>query len=318
MLNLKSAVLAAAIALISAPAFAHASFETNEAVIGKAYKGVLRIPHGCGVQATHTVQVDLPSELVAVKPMPKAGWVLETKIGPYASAFNNHGKEMREGVRQIIWSQGNLADEHYDEFVFSGIVAPDSKAGLIHVPVTQRCANGEQSWTEIPTAGQNVHELKSPAPSIRLIQLAQAQSDTSWKIGDITITAPWTRATPKSAPVAGGFVKITNNGQESDWLTGGTFTGAGRVEVHEMATVDGVMRMRQLGSGLEIKPGQTIELKPGGFHLMFMELKQPTVEGKPVRGALTFRKAGTVEIDFTVAPIGAPAPGTSSGHQHHH
>ncbi len=318
MFTLKSAALAAVIALASAPAFAHATFETSEAIIGKAYKGVLRIPHGCGTQATHTVQLNLPTELVAVKPMPKAGWMLETKVGPYASAFNNHGKEMREGVRQIIWSQGNLADDHYDEFVFAGMIAPDAKAGSIYVPVTQRCANGEQAWTEIPAIGQNAHELKSPAPSIKLVQLAQAQSDTSWKIGDITITAPWTRATPKSAPVAGGFLKVTNNGKESDWLTGGSFTGAGRVEVHEMATIDGVMRMRQLGHGLEIKPGETVELKPGGFHLMFMELKQPTVEGKPVRGALTFRKAGTLEIDYTVAPIGAPAPGNSGGHHHRH
>jgi copper(I)-binding protein len=158
---------------------------------------------------------------------------------------------------------------------------------------------------------------QSFAPSIRLVQLAQAQSETSWRVGSMTITAAWTRATPRSAPVAGGFLKVTNHGNESDWLIGGSFTGAGRVEVHEMATDNGVMRMRQLSSGLEIKPGQTVELKPGGYHLMFMELKQPTVEGAPVRGALTFRKAGTVEIEYSVAPIGAPAPTSSGGHYHH-
>ena len=148
-------------------------------------------------------------------------------------------------------------------------------------------------------------------------QRTGAKITTQNQVTSLTITAPWTRATPKSAPVAGGFVKITNTGSESDWLIGGSFTGAGRVEVHEMATDNGVMRMRQLANGLEIKPGQTVELKPGGFHLMFMELKQPTVEGKPIRGTLTFRKAGSVEIDFAVAPIGGPAPASGGGHHHH-
>ena len=317
MFTTKSAALSAALILAATQSFAHATLETREAIIGASYKGILRIPHGCDKQATNTVQIDLPVEIVAVKPMPKVGWTLETKIGPYATAFNNHGKEMREGVRSIIWSGGTLPDEHYDEFVFLGTISPDAKSGQLYVPVTQRCATGEQAWTEVPAAGQSAHQLSFPAPSIRLIQLAQAQGATSWQVGAMTITAPWTRATPKSAPVAGGFVKITNTGSESDWLIGGSFTGAGRVEVHEMATDNGVMRMRQLANGLEIKPGQTVELKPGGFHLMFMELKQPTVEGKPIRGTLTFRKAGSVEIDFAVAPIGGPAPASGGGHHHH-
>ena len=164
--------------------------------------------------------------------------------------------------------------------------------------------------------------LKSAALTAALMFIAtagfaQAHGEKSWQVGAITLTAPWTRATPKSAPVAGGFVKITNTGNESDWLIGGSFTGANRVEVHEMATENGVMKMRQVSSGLEIKPGQTVELKPGGFHLMFMEMKQPVIEGNPVRGALTFRKAGTVEIDFVVAPMGAPAPASKGGHHHH-
>jgi len=317
MFNLKSAALAAALSVAATASFAHATFETREAVIGRPYKGVLRVPHGCDKQATHKVQIDLPVELVAVKPMAKAGWTIETKIGPYATVFNNHGKEMREGVRSIIWSGGNLLDDHFDEFIFAGTVSPDAKAQTLYMPVTQHCADGIQAWTEVPAAEGAAQKLVFPAPSIHLIQLAQAQGETSWRIGAMTVTAPWTRATPKSAPVAGGFVKITNTGSQSDWLIGGSFSGAGRVEVHEMATENGVMKMRQL-EGLEIKPGQTVELRPGGYHLMFMDLKQPTVEGKPVRGSLIFRKAGTVEIDFAVAPIGGSAPASSKGHHHHH
>ena len=85
-----------------------------------------------------------------------------------------------------------------------------------------------------------------------------------------------------------------------------------------MSMDNGVMRMRALTQGLEIKPGQTIELKPGGYHLMFMQLKTPNVEGERIKGSVTFRNAGRVEIDFAVAPVGGPMPAASGGHQHHH
>ena len=75
-----------------------------------------------------------------------------------------------------------------------------------------------------------------------------------------------------------------------------------------MATVDGVMKMRPLPAGIEIKPGETVELKPGSFHMMFMELKQPLTQGRPVKGTLVFEKAGAIEIEYAVAPIGASAP----------
>jgi copper(I)-binding protein len=140
-----------------------------------------------------------------------------------------------------------------------------------------------------------------------------AAAAQSVKLGALTITAPWTRATPGGAKVAGGFMTITNAGSMPDRLIGGTFPMAGRFEVHEMAVTDGVMRMRELAKGLEIKPGETVELKPGGYHVMFMELKEQIREGQPITGTLVFEKAGTVTISYRVAPIGARAPGA---HQH--
>ena len=318
MSSLKIAAVAAALSLGSTYAFAHATFEKSEATVGSGYKGVLRVPHGCGKEATHTVRVQLPPELVAVKPMPKAGWTLETKTGPYPVPYNNHGRELREGVREIIWSGGNLPDQHYDEFVFAGTVAPSATTDVLYVPVTQLCANGQQAWTEIPLSGQTSAKLQNPAPSIRLIKAQGHQEPAVFKAGAMTVTSAWTRATPKSAPVAGGFLSVTNTGKESDWLMGGSFANAGSVEVHEMSMDNGVMRMRALTQGLEIKPGQTIELKPGGYHLMFMQLKAPNVEGERIKGGLTFRNAGRVEIDFAVAPVGGPMPAASGGHQHHH
>lgn len=131
--------------------------------------------------------------------------------------------------------------------------------------------------------------------------------------GAIKLERPWTRATPKGSTVAGGFVKIVNSSTTPDRLTGGTFAISKRVEVHEMAMIDGVMKMRGLSQGLVIGAGQSVELKPGSYHMMLMELTGPIQPGDRVKGTLTFEKAGPVEVEFVAAPVGASAPG---GHGH--
>jgi copper(I)-binding protein len=132
-----------------------------------------------------------------------------------------------------------------------------------------------------------------------------------YKVGDLQVGHPWARATPGGAKVGGGYVKITNMGSEPDRLIGGSFEGSERLEIHEMSVKDGVMTMRPVPAGLEIKPGQTLELKPGGYHLMFVNLKAPLKEGDKANGTLTFERAGEVKLYFSVAPIGSggPAPG---------
>lgn len=140
------------------------------------------------------------------------------------------------------------------------------------------------------------------------------------KAGTLTIEQPWSRVTPSGAKVAGGYLRITNTGSASDRLIGGTFPLAGRVEVHEMSMQDNVMRMKQIEGGLEIKPGATVELKPGSYHLMFMELKEPLKEGQVLKGTLVFEKAGTVEVEYAVRAMGAPAGGHGAApmQQHKH
>lgn len=138
-------------------------------------------------------------------------------------------------------------------------------------------------------------------------QTPPREADGGVKAGSLTITAPWTRATPRGAKVAGGYLKITNTGNAPDRLLGGTATIAGRIEVHEMSVSDGIMRMRPLTSGLEIKPGASVELAPGGYHLMLMDLKQQLREGETVTATLRFEKAGTVELTFRVGSIGEGA-----------
>jgi len=76
-----------------------------------------------------------------------------------------------------------------------------------------------------------------------------------------------------------------------------------------MAMDGGVMRMRELKPGLVIKPGETVVLRPGSFHLMLMDMKQRPEVGKPFKGTLVFEKAGTIEIEYKVEPFGTRSPG---------
>ena len=127
---------------------------------------------------------------------------------------------------------------------------------------------------------------------------------TSYNVGSLQISQPWTRATPKGASTAAGYLKITNTGTTPDRLVGASSPVAGRVEVHEMSMENGVAKMRPLKDGLEIKPGASVELKPGSYHLMLEELKQPIKKGDHIKDTLTFEKAGSVDIQLTAVGAG--------------
>ena len=140
-----------------------------------------------------------------------------------------------------------------------------------------------------------------------------------FKIGDLTIGHPWTRATPSGAKIGGGYLSITNNGTTPDRLVGVSLSVADHGEIHEMKMDGGVMTMRPLANGIEIKPGETIKLEPGGYHAMFMDLKEPLKEGTMVKGQLQFEKAGKVDVEFKVDAIGATgkkSDGMPEGHKH--
>jgi hypothetical protein len=126
--------------------------------------------------------------------------------------------------------------------------------------------------------------------------------------GSLKISEPWSRATPGGAKVAAGYVTIENTGDTADRLTAADASVAGHVEIHEMAMDKGVMSMRHLPGGLEIPAGGTVVLKPGGYHLMLMDLKRPLEAGDVVSGSLTFEHAGKVPLDFQVGPIGSKTP----------
>lgn len=126
-----------------------------------------------------------------------------------------------------------------------------------------------------------------------------------FKVGDITIEQPWSRATPKGAKVAVGYLVIHNHGALADRLMGGSADLAGNIEIHEMWTANGVMKMRQVTGGLVIPAGGKVELRPGRAHLMFADVAKPLKMGETVAGRLIFERAGAVAVTFRIAGIGA-------------
>jgi periplasmic copper chaperone A len=146
--------------------------------------------------------------------------------------------------------------------------------------------------------------------------LATTVMAKDYKAGSIEIVSPWSRATPKGAQTAIGYMTIKNNGATSDRLAGGSVDVAASVQLHSMVMENGIAKMRELHD-IEIKPGQTIEFKPGGSHAMFVNLKHPLSKGERVKGTLVFEHAGTVQIEYTVEGIGAQhGPGKMGGIPH--
>ncbi|SDS12592.1 copper chaperone PCu(A)C [Bradyrhizobium canariense] len=133
------------------------------------------------------------------------------------------------------------------------------------------------------------------------------------KAGDLVITQAWSRATPNGAKIGSGYLTIENKGSTPDRLVGVSADIAGKVEVHEMATNNGVMTMRPLDKGLTIDPGKTVKLAPGGNHLMLFDLKAPLKQGDKLPVTLKFEKAGDVKVSLDVQGIGAQGPGGASG-----
>ncbi|MEQ1696068.1 MAG: copper chaperone PCu(A)C [Hyphomicrobiaceae bacterium] len=156
-----------------------------------------------------------------------------------------------------------------------------------------------------------LNAIKRLAVVVVAIGLSFPAAARDFTAGSIKIVQPWTRVTPEGAKVAGGFMKITNTGKEADTLVGGTFPLAAVFQVHQMTMDGGVMKMSELSSGLEIAPGATVELKPGSYHVMFMDLKQPIKDSSIIKGSLIFKKAGTIEIEYAVEPLGAKDTGHS-------
>jgi len=152
------------------------------------------------------------------------------------------------------------------------------------------------------------------AATIALASLAALPARAAdYDIGSIHISQTWARATPKGAAAGAGYMSVTNKGTAPDRVSCVSDDASAQCQIHSMIMDGGVMKMRPVEGGLEIKPGETVTLKPGGFHIMFLDLNHPLEQGQSVKATLKFDTAGSVDIELPIAAIGAPAPGADAG-----
>ncbi|MGY4479434.1 YcnI family copper-binding membrane protein [Bradyrhizobium sp. USDA 3364] len=166
-------LIATAALLAAAPAIAHITLEGKQAPVGSYYKAVFAVPHGCAGSATTKIRVQIPEGVIGVKPMPKPGWTLDTVTGKYAAQYDYHGAKLSEGVKEVAWSGGKLADQNYDEFVMQTFLTDTLKPNTtLYFPVVQECEQGVSRWIDIPPDGQgggHDHGSKTPAPGVKLL-----------------------------------------------------------------------------------------------------------------------------------------------------
>jgi uncharacterized protein YcnI len=166
-------------ALAAAPAAAHVSLETKQTTVGASYKAVFTVPHGCAGSPTVKIRVQVPEGVIAVKPMPKAGWTVDVVEGKYAGEYDYHGNKLSSGVKEVAWSGGKLPDKNYDEFVMQTFLTDKLKPNtMLYFPVVQECETGVSRWIEIPAEGAGhshggksggKSEGNSPAPGVKLL-----------------------------------------------------------------------------------------------------------------------------------------------------
>ena len=153
--------------------------------------------------------------------------------------------------------------------------------------------------------------IRLPA-AVALLSVAFAAPAHDFKLGAITIGHPYARATVPGQPAGGGFLKLKNNGGD-DRLLSASAGVSGTVELHSMSMDGDVMRMRQVDA-IALPAGKTVELKPGGLHIMFVGLKAPLKVGDSFPLKLKFEKAGEVTVEVKVEAPGQDATAKDMKH----
>lgn len=288
---------------------AHAVLDRSLIAPGQSLHLSIAISHGCKGSPTTAVRVQIPEGLIVEKAGNAEGFRVDTVKARYERPWNGPQGPVSEGVKEIIWSGGTLADKTRGEFPLDLYVSADVQTtGTLVLPVVQSCVDGENRWTEQADTQAARDALKSPAPVLTLVKPEQAHLD---------IRNGRSRVTPNGAPVAGGYVTIRNFDTKPDRLVAASLPLAVRVEIHEMSMSDGIMRMRALENGLEIPAGGTVELKQGSFHLMFIKPARAFAEGEYIDGTLTFERAGVLPVRFKVEAVGGNAHQSGGGHSQH-
>ena len=152
---MKKAKIGAGLLLLFAapsPTMAHITLEQGEASAGANYQAVLTVGHGCEGSPTVAIRVRIPDGVVAVVPEAKAGWQLDTKVEAYPAPVQVSDQVLTEGVREIIWSGGNLPDGQKERFVFSSRLPDGDPGTIVYFPVVQECVEGVHRWIDTQRA----------------------------------------------------------------------------------------------------------------------------------------------------------------------
>ena len=158
--------------------------------------------------------------------------------------------------------------------------------------------------------------MKFPSWRQGLLAAALLLNSVAWaQSGTVQARDAWARPTVAGQPVGGAYVQLQNTGGAADRLLGANTSAAERVELHSMQMSGDVMRMRQVDA-IELPPGATVELAPGGLHLMLMGLKAPLRAGERLPLVLRFEKAGEVKTELVVGNRGAGAAASAPAHMH--
>jgi periplasmic copper chaperone A len=168
--------LALGLACSVSSSFSHVVLADQAALAGTSYRATLRVGHGCDGSPVTALRVSIPNGFTGAKPMPKAGWTLTTKVGKLSKPYDDHGKQVSEGLLEVIWTAASkdswLQDAWYDEFVLRGSLPKE--AGPMWFKVLQTCEKGSIDWAETPASGNSTKGLKFPAALLELIESGAA------------------------------------------------------------------------------------------------------------------------------------------------
>jgi len=287
-------IAASAVLTGSAASFAHVVLQPGPALAGSTYDAAFKVGHACkDARSTTGLTVRLPRGFVLQEVPARAGWKVDVD---------------RSGTGTVRWTADSAAQalpgDRKSEFLLRGTLP--AAPGPLYFAVLQTCDVGSADWAQLPT-GAAGETLPFPAARLNVVAPGSAPVDAS---------GAWVRAAVPGQSGTGGFMKLAAGVPLK--LVGVATPAAGVAEVHEMKMEGDTMKMRAVPA-LELPARQTVELKPGGYHLMLMDLKQPIAAGNVIPLTLTFEDATGAKSTLLVqAPVQAAPTGAAAGGGHKH
>jgi len=291
-------VAACAVQAAAAGAAAHVTLPPGGAPAGSDYEAAFRVGHACkDARATTGIAVRLPKGFALTDVPARPGWKIEVQ---------------KAGDGEVRWTADGpvnaLPDKARAEFIVHGKLT--ATPGTLYFKVLQSCSGDGGSvgadWAQLPT-GSPGEKLEFPAARLDLLPPGVAAVDVS---------DAWARATVPGQSGTGAFMKL--NAPSGARLVGVATPAAGVAEVHEMKMEGSTMKMRAVPA-LELPARQAVELKPGGYHVMLMDLKQPLVNGSSLPLVLSFEDArgakSSLQLSVPVRTLTA-APMAPGEHKH--